>query len=262
MNMKTDMKKVLILAAGLALTVPAAILVSAYGKWGAAVTEYKSTGDIPETVESLDRLDCIYFESSSYQDGNAWVTFDFSAYTASIQTMNYDAPDWEQSVVPFTEEQAQAFLRTANDYGLFTWDDHYISDAEDGSWDRLEVRFADGSVKILFCRNAYPPDFDEVRDALFGLLDAGAEIRKTVDSLDMLRCIRYEAGDNLFGYEISMTFDFSAHTVIDEDNESMRRTANSRKNRRNRFCRPQTTAISSAGTSIIMRMSRTAAGTA
>lgn len=62
-------------------------------------------------------------------------------------------------------------MQTANACGLLQWDDHYHADAEDKSWDSLEIRFADGSVKIVFCRNAYPPDFDTVQDALLALTD-------------------------------------------------------------------------------------------
>lgn len=201
----TKVCKICMLTAGAALTVLTAVLCGLFGIRGGLILPVKSTGDIPETAESLDMLDCMYFESSSYLDGNAWIKLDFSAYTASIESVN---PDAAQSAVAFTEKQAQRFLQTANDCGLFRWRDRYRADAEDIAWDRLEVCFADGSVKIVFCSNAYPPDFDILRDALLDL----AKPRKTVDSLDMLHSIRYEGGGYLAGSS-SVTVDFSAYTA-------------------------------------------------
>lgn len=194
--------KILILAAGLVLTVPTAVLGSR------------------KTVGSPEALRMIQYDGGSMFD-NTKLTVDFTANTVSYEYEDMVKQELIRNTAAFTEEQALAFLRTANDCGLFGWSPEYYKDVSDGTRARVTVEFADGSVQEVNCSNKYPRHFDEARDALFDL----ARPCKTVDSLDMLRSIRYESFDNLFEDSFSLTLDFFAHTVTTERNGAEQCTA-------------------------------------
>lgn len=171
----TKVCKICMLTACTALTVLTAVLSSTVcGEENGEPVE--SADDIPKTVESLDMLRSIRYESAGYLAGSVSLTVDFSSFTADIAYSDSSEGDLgdptAQYTASFTEEQAQAFLQTANVCGMFGWDELYDDeDIEDGSWDSLEIEFADGSVQSVFCSNANPPDFDTVRDALLALAD-------------------------------------------------------------------------------------------
>lgn len=133
----------------------------------AAGTEIRKTGESPDMLRS------IRYEGGGYLAGSVSLTVDFSAYTTDRAfSDSWDgSPDepTERYTASFTAAQAQTFLQTANDCNLFGWDEYYYADVEDGGWDKLTVEFADGTVQTVFCGNAYPPDFDILRDALFNL---------------------------------------------------------------------------------------------
>ncbi len=74
----------------------------------------------------------------------------------------------------FTDKDAETFIKQANLYGFFNWNESYKTpNVEDGTAVGIFINFKDGSVHETHCYEAYPPNYDEMAEVFyeaFGLI--------------------------------------------------------------------------------------------
>ncbi|MDE7138660.1 MAG: hypothetical protein K2O29_09455, partial [Ruminococcus sp.] len=74
----------------------------------------------------------------------------------------------------FTDKDAETFIKQANLYGFFNWNESYKTpNVEDGTAVGIVINFKDGSVHETHCYEAYPPNYDEMAEVFheaFGLI--------------------------------------------------------------------------------------------
>ncbi len=112
-------------------------------------------------IENIEiKLNCGYL-SPTY-------TYRFNFLNNSIMHKTEDYDEDETFYTEFTDKNAKYFVKKANLYGFFNWEESYINNGVfDGEWVEISIKFKDGSVHETYCYADFPPNYDKMADVFY-----------------------------------------------------------------------------------------------
>jgi len=120
-------------------------------------TESETSENI--VIKSTSDIDRIEIETGEYvfQYFNNYI-IDFNDNTFTHKILNED----KEKVTHFSDEDKENFVRKANMYGFFSWQESYAPEVqvEDGGYTHFLIIYNDGSQHETWCDNAYPDTYD------------------------------------------------------------------------------------------------------
>ena len=84
------------------------------------------------------------------------------------EATNWDDNNDETFYIKFTDKDAEYFVKKANLYGFFNWEESYINNGVyDGKWVEISIKFKDGSVHETYCYADFPSNYDKMADVFY-----------------------------------------------------------------------------------------------
>lgn len=83
-----------------------------------------------------------------------------------------EADNWEEETktycIDFTDKDAEYFVKKANLYGFFSWEESYMrNNVDDGAWVSIYINFKDGSVQETYCYAEFPPNYNKMAEVFY-----------------------------------------------------------------------------------------------
>lgn len=128
------------------------LIVSAFSWYYIPVMTGKSADDI-FSIE--------IFRNNSYMCENSSYIIDFKNNTLT------KSEDGETSYSLFSEENKNSFIKTANIYGFWKWEEYYTTNIYDLSSVNINIVYSDGSEQSIFCYGGTAPDYQQIRNAFY-----------------------------------------------------------------------------------------------
>ncbi|MBO5163389.1 MAG: hypothetical protein J6B75_02945 [Ruminococcus sp.] len=95
-------------------------------------------------------------------------TYKINFLDNSIMYKIEDANKNETSYTKFSDKDAKTFVKKANLYGFFQWNDLYESpNTDDGKYVNICIRFKDGSIKEILCYAKFPFTYDKMAEVFY-----------------------------------------------------------------------------------------------
>lgn len=128
---------------------------------------YISDWKKPEDINRIEIHSEYGFPHETYE-----YIIDFTDNT--IKTHSIDSHNEEENnIIYFSDEEKEKFVRQANSYGFFDWEELYErKNVEDGLYKTYYIIYNDGSRHETTCANDYPSTYEgmqEVFRELFGI---------------------------------------------------------------------------------------------
>lgn len=112
-------------------------------------------------IESIE-IDTVYY----YLFDEYKYFIDFSENTVLCETEDYE--NSKTFYDTFTDEQAENFVKGANRYDFFSWEESYYNpNVDDGMGADIVINFKDGSVKEIHCCNEFPLTYDVMIEVFY-----------------------------------------------------------------------------------------------
>lgn len=112
-------------------------------------------------IESIEIDKVCYYPHAEYR-----YFIDFSENSVLHETKDDDKS--ETFYDTFTDEQAENFVKRANLYDFFSWEESYYNpNVHDGKGVDIFINFKDGSVKEIHCFNKFPLTYDVMRGVFY-----------------------------------------------------------------------------------------------
>lgn len=120
------------------------------------------TGKISDTVKISDIENIEIVVGGGYPPFTYSYKIDFLNKSILHETEDYDKS--ETFYTEFTNEDSEFFIKQANLYGFFQWNELYETpnDVEDGIRVGIYTTFKDGSVQETHCYEDFPPNYDKM----------------------------------------------------------------------------------------------------
>ncbi len=123
-------------------------------------TENISAVELNE-IESIE-IDTVYY----YLFDEYKYFIDFSENTVLCEIENDE--NSKTFYDTFTDEQAENFVKGANRYDFFSWEESYYNpNVYDGMGVDIVINFKDGSVKEIHCFNEFPLTYDVMSEVFY-----------------------------------------------------------------------------------------------
>ena len=123
------------------------------------------TQALKKLVSEIDRIE---IEEGEYLFGyksNYVIDFKTNTYTAVYS--DSDSEENEEYTGHFSDEVKENFVRLANKYCFFNWEESYVNlNVEDGGYTEFLVIYTDGSQHRTGCSNAYPDTYESMWGAV------------------------------------------------------------------------------------------------
>lgn len=123
-------------------------------------TENLSIVELNE-IESIEIDTVCYYPYAKYR-----YFIDFSENSILCKTEDDDKSETFYDI--FTDEQEENFVKRANLYDFFSWEESYYNpNVHDGMSVSIDIKFKDGSVKETYCCNEFPLTYDVMCEVFY-----------------------------------------------------------------------------------------------
>lgn len=124
--------------------------------------------ETPTVTKSVSDIDRIEIEDGEYLFGyKSNHVIDFKTNTFTSVYSDSDSEDNEETIGHFSDKAKENFVRLANKYGFFSWEESYVNlNVHDGGYTEFLIVYNDGSQKEIWCDNAYPDTYESMWGAV------------------------------------------------------------------------------------------------
>lgn len=83
-------------------------------------------------------------------------------------TLTSSEEDGQTEYISFSEENKDNFIRNANIYGFFEWEEEYVREGVcDATSVGIDILYADGSEQSIYCYGWAAPNYEQISDVFY-----------------------------------------------------------------------------------------------
>lgn len=127
------------------------------------------------TYKKVTNIDVSDIESMEISRNSGYLSYTYTYefnFDNNFVICEKEADNWEEETktycIDFTDKDAEYFVKKANLYGFFSWEESYMrNNVDDGAWVSIYINFKDGSVQETYCYADYPHNYDKMVEVFY-----------------------------------------------------------------------------------------------